>query len=197
MIKTAFLLIPVMFLLSGCFYLVRYEAPYKGRIIDADTSEPIEGVVVLGEWDREYPTPAGAVHRYYDARETVTDKNGDFEIPSVGLRVFTNIIPMYVLIFKAGYQHIGMGPWESLKWDGGLLMEKAKWEGEKAIIPLKKLTMGELGKPGTYPPLPPSEAPLKNIKKMLLEINKYRIGQGGGVIDIWGGEKVYEKNNIR
>lgn len=191
------LLIAILLFQTACLYAVRYDATYKGKIVDAETGEPIEGVVVLGEWDREYPTPAGAVHKFYDTKETVTDKNGDFEIPGVGLRVFTNIIPMNVLIFKAGYQHIGMGPWESFKEDGGLLMKKVKWDGDKAIIPLKKLTVEEMGKPGTYPPLPPGEAPLKNIKKMLLEINKYRTRQGGGVIDIWGGEKVYEKDKIR
>ena len=125
-----------------CAYGIRYDGPYSGRVIDADTGAPVEGVVVLGVWNTEQITPGGAVHNFHDARETVTDKNGEFEIPGMGLKILGNVTPMDVLIFKAGYEHIGMGSWESLKSDL-ILRKKIKWEGKKAIIPLKKLTMEE------------------------------------------------------
>jgi protocatechuate 3,4-dioxygenase beta subunit len=95
--------------------LVRYDGHYEGRIIDADTGQPIEGVVVLGVWYREYPGAGGAVHEYYDARETVTDQNGEFKIEGLGLLVMSNIIPMDVLIFKAGHTHYGLMTWKGLK----------------------------------------------------------------------------------
>ena len=41
----------------GCVYAVRYDGPYRGKVIDAETLGPLEGVVVLGVWYREYPTP--------------------------------------------------------------------------------------------------------------------------------------------
>lgn len=149
---------------SGCAYGVRYDGPYSGRIIDADSGEPIEGVVVLGEWSKEITTPGGAVHEFYDARETVTDKNGEFSIPGMGLEIMSNVTPMDVLIFKAGYEHIGMGPWSGLKsvgWKGEYeesydpikkikvkkrlydLKKKVKWERDKAIIPLRRWTLEE------------------------------------------------------
>ena len=159
----------------GCFYMVRYDGTYRGRIIDEATGKPIEGVVVLGVWDKEYPTPAGAVTRFYDAKETITDKDGEFEINGVGLRVFTNIVPMRVFIFKASYTYES-GTWDSFKM-GYLSKDRIKWEGDKPIIPLRKLTLEER-KTNLGPPSPPHEAPKEKIKLMLNEINKDRKEQG-------------------
>ncbi len=186
---------------TDCAYsFIRHDGPYKGKVIDADTREPIEGVVVLGVWNREIPGPGGAVSEFYDARETMTDKNGEFEIPGVGLVLwlwpFPGIEPMHVLIFKAGYEYFA-SPWESLK-ESKYLMEKKniRWEGDKAIIPLKKLTMEERRKEGTSPPLPPGESSVEKVRLMLKEINKDAIERGADIIDTWTGGKVYEKNNI-
>jgi len=153
----------------GCASAVRYDGPYEGRVIDADTGQPIEGVVVLGVWNKEYPTPGGAVHEFYDARETVTDKNGEFSIPGMGLEILSNVTPMDVLIFKTGYRYLE-STWRGLKVDI-LLSKKIKWEGNKAIIPLKKLTMEERKKQGT--PSFPSEAyKEKKMPLFIKEINK-------------------------
>lgn len=174
--KFNFILIGFLLLLQGCIYAVRYDGTYKGKVIDADTVQPLEGVVVLGVWYTVLPTAAGGVSSYYDAKETLTDKNGEFEISGMGLRVMSNLAPMDVLIFKAGYGYIGMGPWESFKLDGGLLMGKIKWDGNKAIIPLKKLTMEERKKQGS--PDFPSQSSGEKMKFMLEEINKDRTERG-------------------
>jgi hypothetical protein len=178
---------------SSCYCQpVHIDGPYKGRVIDADTRQPIEGVVVLGVWYKEYPSAAGAVSSYYDAEETVTDKNGDFEIKGKGLLILSFVGEMDILIFKAGYAYIGLGPWDSLKnegWKGyedsydpvkNITIHKAiydqktmvKWEGDKAIIPLRKLTTEERRKSG--PPSRPS-IPLRKMKLLTSEINKERL----------------------
>ncbi|MDO8281624.1 MAG: hypothetical protein Q7U10_03205 [Thermodesulfovibrionia bacterium] len=154
---------------AGCASAIRIDGPYRGRIIDAETKQPMEGVVVLGVWDRETPTAAGAIHEYYDATETVTDKNGDFEIKGLGLLVMSNIIPMNVLIFKAGYEYWGLGPWIGLK-KGYRSSETVKWEGDKAIISLRKLTMEERRK--NIPPPPPGRASKEKVILMLKEMDK-------------------------
>lgn len=197
----------VMLLTSGCAFATRIDGPYKGKVIDADTREPIEGVVVLGTWSRETPTAGGAVHTYYDAQETVTDKNGEFEIKGQGLLIMSNIIPMDVLIFKAGYEY-DSGPWRGLTGRGWIGNEesydpvsktkvtrpvfdpkiKVKREGDKAIIPLKKLTMEERKKKGG-PPIPLSEAPLKKVILMLREIDKDDKERGLETRGIWKGER--------
>lgn len=197
---------------SGCIpgiSLARIDGPYEGKIIDAETGRTIEGVVVLGVWTTITITPGGGVYDYYDARETVTDKNGEFFIPGMGLRVLSNVTPMDVLIFKAGYEHIGMGQWSGLKsvgWKGEYeesydpikkikvkkrlydLKKKIRWEGDKAIIPLRKLTMEERKKQD--PPDPPSEASFEKVRLMLKELDKDRIEQGLSPREIWKGKKI-------
>ena len=173
-----FLIILIMLLIiatGGCDYLVRYDGPYKGKVVDADTRTPIKGVVVLGVWYKETPTPAGAVSSYYDSKETVTDKNGEFEIPGMGLKIFSTVAPMNVLIFKVGYEYIGLGPWESFKMDP-IFRKKIAWEGKKAIIPLRKLTMEERNQKGS--PDFSAQIPGEKMELMLEEINSDRSERG-------------------
>jgi hypothetical protein len=161
--------------LSGCAYSVfRYDGPYKGKVIDADTGEPIEGVVVLGVWYKAHWSPAGATHTFYDAKETVTDRNGDFKISGMGIEVFSNVEPMNFLIFKAGYEYLGMGPWKGLK-VGYRLSKIVKWEGKRAIIPIRKLSLEESRKQGT--PSRPN-IPIEEMRLMTQEINKSRRERG-------------------
>ena len=49
------LLMAVLLLLfSGCVSLVYYEGDYHGKVIDAETLQPIEGAVVMGVWSKGY-----------------------------------------------------------------------------------------------------------------------------------------------
>ena len=170
--------------LSSC-YASRMDGPYEGRVIDAETRQPIEGVVILGTWHTVTITPGGGTHNFYDAQETVTDKNGDFRIKGLGLKVLSNVEPMGALIFKAGYEY-DSGSWRSFK--EGSFAKTYKWEGARVIIPLRKLTMEERKKQDipdfyigqrydkrenvTHSCLP------KNIKLLPKEINKELIKQG-------------------
>jgi hypothetical protein len=148
--------------------VIRKDGPYKGIVIDADTGEPIEGVVVLGVWNREIITPGGATHKFYDAKETVTNKHGEFVIRGLGVKVFCNITPMDVLIFKAGYTAWGYMTWKELK-------KTVETEDDMVIIRLKKMTMEERKKQG-MPSRP--NIPEENMKLMTEEINRERLKQG-------------------
>jgi len=171
--KTVFVMMVFIALVSNacCVNPARIDGPYEGKIVDADTGEPIVGVVVLAEWDKSLVTAAGGTHTYYDAEETVTDKDGEFKIRGKGLLIMSSIGPIYIYVFKAGYEYIGTMPWYALKnW------REVKWDGEKAIIPLKKLTMEERKEQGS--PDYPSESPEEKIRLMLKEINKDRAEKG-------------------
>ena len=175
--RRIFLVLLSMFgftLAAGCLQLAGYEGDYKGRVVDAETGQPIPGVVVLGVWYSKTPTPAGSTSHFHDAKETVTDGKGEFTIPGKGLKILSNVEPMNVLIFKAGYEHIGMGPWESLKYSR-ILRDRIKWEGDRAIIPIKKLTIEERRKKGvpSRPSMPGEKMPL-----LTKEVNKERLEQG-------------------
>ncbi len=88
----------------------------------------------MAVWSKMYGTAGGPVHEYYDARETVTDENGEFTIKGMGPRAVTHLQKMKIVIFKAGYEDFDRSGWEEMKSD-----EQTLWEGEKAIIPLKKM----------------------------------------------------------
>jgi hypothetical protein len=161
------------------YALVRYDGPYEGRIIDADTGQPIEGVVVLGIWNTETPSAAGALTNYHDAMETVTDKSGEFTIKGLGLLFMSNVLPMDVVIFKAGYTYYGLMTWKELK-------RAVKKEDNRLIIRLKKFTIEERRNQGG-PPDPPSEAPLKKVILMLQEIDRDDKERGLKARGIWNG----------
>lgn len=56
------------------------DRTYQGKVIDADTLEPIEGAVVVAIWRKTRAGIAGADTRFKDAKETLTDKKGDWSI---------------------------------------------------------------------------------------------------------------------
>jgi hypothetical protein len=156
--------------LSGCLYPVRYDGPYLGRVIDEETREPIEGVAVLGTWDIFHNNLAGGNHTFYDARETVTDKKGEFTVEGMGLRMFSNLDPMRVLIFKSGYSYIGPASWPAFK-ISSYARERIKWEGDRAILPIKKLSPLERERQSA-PYFPAELQSKKTCPKLIREINK-------------------------
>ena len=90
---------------SASFYYS--DGPWMGRVIDAETKEPIEGAVVLAVWNKVYASPTGRHHYFFEAKEVLTDKNGLFVIQKLKTINFLPIIstiegPEFV-IFKPGY----------------------------------------------------------------------------------------------
>lgn len=80
-------------LLSGCYL------PMSGRVIDAETKQPIEGAVVLVEWTKT----KGFGFTYtesYKVAETLSDKEGKFELPGC-YSAFVNEPDL--TIYKKGY----------------------------------------------------------------------------------------------
>jgi hypothetical protein len=148
---------------------IRIDGPYKGRILDEVTGQPIEGAVVLGVWYSVAAGPGGGSSKYYDAQETVTDKDGNFEIKGLGLKIMTTVEPMGVIIFKTGYEYIGFMPWESFMIDK-LMREKVKWEWGRAIIPMKKLTMEERRK--QHADKGSGSIPDNKMRLLIKELNK-------------------------
>ena len=67
---------------GGLFSPLPYRslAPFKGKVIDADTKEPVQGAVVLAVYYFTGYGPAGAMSSVKDGQETVTDKNGEFKL---------------------------------------------------------------------------------------------------------------------
>jgi len=56
------------------------DRTFQGKVIDADTLKPIEGAVVVAIWRKTRAGIAGSDTRFKDAKETLTDKNGEWSI---------------------------------------------------------------------------------------------------------------------
>ena len=106
-------------LLALSLFATACAATFRGKIIDADTKQPIEGAVVVATWSEE-TTTIGATHtRLKDVKEVLTNKNGEWEIHGprgkdsefmenimAFLGVFTGIYytrPPEIIYFKPGY----------------------------------------------------------------------------------------------
>ena len=88
---------------------------YIGRVIDADTKEPIESAVVVAVWHEEGLGIAGSHSRVKDVKEILTDKDGRWSIEGPegeedklipGLLQFVGVwmtkTPTFI-VFKPGY----------------------------------------------------------------------------------------------
>lgn len=73
------LLVP---LLIGCA-VAHYYGSIKGRVVDRDTGQPLEGAAVVAMYRTVYGSLGGEVTRFEDAQEAKTDANGEFSIPGI------------------------------------------------------------------------------------------------------------------
>jgi len=65
---------------AGGAFPIRYDGPYEGRVIDAETKQRLKGWLVLGVWYKEDLMWQDHPVLFMMQKETVTDKNGDFKI---------------------------------------------------------------------------------------------------------------------
>jgi hypothetical protein len=66
----------------GKGWLIYHESAFKGRVIDAETKEPIEGAVVVAKYKKNVYAFVESQSWMFDVREALTDGNGEFSIPS-------------------------------------------------------------------------------------------------------------------
>ena len=87
-----------------------YRGPFQGRVVDAETKEPIEGAVVFVEWQILH---MWAGETFYDSAEVLTDANGAFSIASNwSWNPWTNVrMDSLFVIFKRGYGSVHRHWW--------------------------------------------------------------------------------------
>jgi hypothetical protein len=154
---------------------LRSDGPYRGRVIDAETGKPLAGVLVLGTWSYMVPSPAGGTSHCLGAKETLTDENGDFEISGRRAALFMPLGSMDFAIYKIGYRKLGTGPWASFKIDR-LLIKMVRWEGDRVIVPLKRVPKDQLRTDIGSPPFincgPRNGKPLVEYNKVRKEFQR-------------------------
>jgi hypothetical protein len=173
----------VALICSGCVTYFGYDGPYEGRVIDHDTRQPIEGAVVHGTWVKAHYSPGGATSRYYDSKEVLTDKNGEFKIDGVGLLIFSNMMEMEVYVFKAGYTQ------KSNYWSG--LKNKTSYnrnievEGDNLVFMLRRMSLEERKKRSVdTPSTVGAKNHNKSIRLFLLEENRERLEIGRPLLTV-------------
>lgn len=96
---------------------------YQGKVIDADTLKPVEGVVVMGEWRKCWPgIGGGMICSFKTAKEVLTDENGEWSITGPEGRYNPGFIrgmlsfivswtkPPRFYFYKPGYCNSGLRP---------------------------------------------------------------------------------------
>ena len=104
---TAVVVLVVVVALGWWFRPLPLSGPWRAQIVDAETGQPIEGVIVLAVWDKRTFAWPHADRHYHDSEEVVSDKDGRVEIAA---RVVTSRHPFeayigpHLTVFKAGYR---------------------------------------------------------------------------------------------
>ena len=91
---------------SEAGWLIYHEPEFKGTILDYDTKQPVEGAVVVVEYmTASWWMSPDSSSSIMDVRETLTDKDGNFRIPSYTklIQPFSWQIMTDFIIFKPGY----------------------------------------------------------------------------------------------
>lgn len=70
---------------------INYVSAIEGIITDATTGEPIENVIVEGNWEKKVYSPPSATWMIYRRELAITDKNGHYKLHSkLSLHVFSS-----------------------------------------------------------------------------------------------------------
>jgi hypothetical protein len=120
--RSTALLLVALATLGACLLPTSGEGagPWRGQVVDAETGQPLEGVVVLAIFVKRSP---GLVHPrtdFHDVDELVTDAQGRFVIPGRSLKTanpFVSIEGPTLIMFKPSYGHYrfrGEREWQSL-----------------------------------------------------------------------------------
>ena len=83
------------------------EERYHGRVVDADTNEPLPGAVVIVIWSKRPIVSMNGVSFFHDVREAMTDAEGRFSIqakPGWNLNPFRTVTRHpEIVVYKPGY----------------------------------------------------------------------------------------------
>ena len=155
--KGKIILIGVILILFIVIFTHASDRTYQGRVIDAETKQPIEGAVVVAYWWEEKGAFLGSMERLKDVKETLTDRDGKWSITGPEsdkkkiVRSMLSVIAIVwairnpgFIIFKPGY----------CSWPNGFSIDACKdkirpdrtdqiMEGKTVEFELPKLTSRE------------------------------------------------------
>ncbi len=192
----------IMLAITSLIVLVNFTSPasaffepYRGKVIDAETKEPIEGAVVAAIWIREVKHFNVTRNIFKKARETVTDKNGEFSIKPYhhySLRPLSKLRLEWV-VFIPGYASFPQAT-HTYRWHPRVKPQRNldKIFRPYTVVELPKLkTRGErrkylIGLPGT-------RVPVEKIPLLIHAINIENVELGLKPYDIEGLKRIQKE----
>jgi len=86
---------------------LRETGPYRGRVVDATTKQPIAGAVVVAVWYYEVSLSVDQTLRIHDVLEVATDAQGAFVVdaPDIERRAPRKTLFPEFKVFKPGYRY--------------------------------------------------------------------------------------------
>ena len=102
----AVLMVALVTVSSEAGWFIYHKPGFKGKVIDAETRAPLEGAVVVVVYNKTtLGLGAGTISSIINVRETLTDKDGMFRIPSYTtiIQPFSREASASFIIFKPGY----------------------------------------------------------------------------------------------
>lgn len=91
-------------------WLICHQPEFKGRIVDIETDQPIEGALIIAFYQKNaIGGPGGKSGSTIHAKEAMTDKNGYFRISSYTtlIQPFSWCDAVTFIVFKPGYLCFG------------------------------------------------------------------------------------------
>jgi hypothetical protein len=83
---------------------------FSGRVIDAETKEPIEGAVVVARWQKEKAVFVETVQKLKDVKETLTNENGEWSIEGPKGHEYGKINPLLVIVSHIPFVYYTLKP---------------------------------------------------------------------------------------
>jgi hypothetical protein len=124
--------------------LFQYDQDILGKIVNFDTKEPMEGVVVSCIWFyNQFRLTEAPKKEFYDYFETLTDQAGSFRIPGKGVCVLRRIYPPSITVFKAGYSVLHLQELVSNARQVFPSSEEVNWIDGKVIVLFRKKPLEE------------------------------------------------------
>lgn len=180
----AVLLLPMIYLIVWMNLPCSYLPPFEGKVIDADTKEPIAGAAVLAVYHDTVYTVMGPNTYDVDGQETLTDESGEFKIPAslICFGEHAGHLRGSIEIFKPEYGTL----WHRR---GRAVGVSTTWPppGEYVVYELPKLKTKEERRINL--PVRPSGVPYKKMKNFKRLINVERVNLGYSPLTIPEEEK--------
>jgi HEAT repeat protein len=99
--RFSLLLIVVIFFI---LFIPAKAISWRGKIIDTETGQPIEGAVVVRSWDELIKTPKGVMSQRLTYKETLSNQKGKFSITGIILSFHKRVAENRTIVYKPGYK---------------------------------------------------------------------------------------------